>query len=51
LYCSQKEKPPSIATKNGQVYALVTYEVSADGRTLTSRSSGVIDQVIVFARK
>jgi hypothetical protein len=38
----------SIATKNGQVVALVTYEVSADGRTLTSRSSGVIEQVIVF---
>jgi hypothetical protein len=26
----------SIATKNGQVFALVTYEVSADGKTLTS---------------
>lgn len=41
----------SIATKNGQVFALVTYEVSADGKTLTSRSSGMIEQVIVFERK
>jgi hypothetical protein len=39
-----------LATKDGQVVALVTYEVSPDGKTLTSRSSGVIEQVIVFAR-
>jgi hypothetical protein len=41
----------SIATRNGQLYALVTYEVSADGNTLTSRSSGTADQVIVYERK
>src|SRR5437899_2491274 len=41
----------SIATKNRQVFALVTYEVSADGKTLTSRSSGVIEQMIGFDRK
>jgi hypothetical protein len=41
----------SIATRNGQVYALVTYQVSADGGTLTSRSSGAIEQVLVFDRK
>jgi hypothetical protein len=28
-----------------------SYEVSADGKTLTSRSSGVIEQVIVFDRR
>jgi hypothetical protein len=33
------------------VLALVTYDVSADGRTLTSRSSGMIEQVIVFERR
>ena len=41
----------SIAEKNGQIVALVTYEVSADGKTLTSRSSGLLEQVIVFDRK
>lgn len=41
----------SIAKKDDQVIALVTYEVSADGKTLTSRSSGMIEQVIVFDRR
>jgi hypothetical protein len=41
----------SIATRNGQVYVLVTYQVSPDGATLTSRSSGAIEQVVVFDRK
>jgi len=41
----------SLAMKGGQVLALVTYEVSSDGKTLTSRSSGMIEQVIVFDRK
>lgn len=40
----------SLAKKDGQVVAVVTYEVSADGRTLTSRSSGTIEQTIVFER-
>ena len=41
----------SIAKRGNQVIALVTYEVSTDGKTLTSRSSGMVDQVIVFDRK
>jgi hypothetical protein len=41
----------SLAKKGGQVIALVTYEVSPDGKTLTSRSSGTLDQVIVFERQ
>jgi len=41
----------SIATKKDQMIALVTYEISADGKTLTSRSSGMVEQVIVFDRK
>jgi hypothetical protein len=41
----------SIAEKNSQVVALVTYEVSADGKALTSRSSGMLEQTIVFDRK
>jgi hypothetical protein len=40
-----------LATKGGKVIALVTYEVSADHTTLTSRSSGVIEQVLVFERR
>jgi len=30
----------SIAIRNGEVYALITYQVSTDGRTLTARSRG-----------
>jgi hypothetical protein len=41
----------TIAEKDGQVAALVTYQVSPDGRTLTTRSSGTMEQVIVFERK
>jgi outer membrane usher protein FimD/PapC len=41
----------SVAEKGDQIVALVTYEVSADGKTLTSRSSGLIEQVLVFTRK
>jgi len=41
----------SIAKKDGQVIALVTYQVSTDGNTLTSRSSGAAEQMIVFERK
>jgi hypothetical protein len=39
-----------IAKKNDQLIALETYEVSADGRTLTARSSGRVEHVIVFER-
>ena len=40
----------SIAIRNGEVYALITYQVSTDGRTLTARSSGTLEQVIVYDR-
>jgi hypothetical protein len=40
----------SLAKKDGKVIAVVTYEVSADGNTLTSRSSGMVEQTIVFDR-
>jgi hypothetical protein len=40
----------SLAKKDGKVVAVVTYEVSADGNTLTSRSSGMVEQTIVFDR-
>ena len=40
----------SLAKKDGNVIAVVTYEVSADGSTLTSRSSGIVEQTIVFDR-
>jgi len=40
----------SIATRDGQVYALVTYQLSTDGNTLTSRSSGTAESVIVYDR-
>jgi hypothetical protein len=38
----------AIAMKERKLIALVTYEVSADGKTLTSRSSGMLEQVTVF---
>ena len=41
----------SIATKGGNVIVLQTWEVSADGKTLTSRSSGTVEQVIVYERQ
>ena len=41
----------SVAQKDGQVVAIVTYEVSADGKTLTARSFGTLEQVIVYAPK
>lgn len=41
----------TIARKDDQLFAMITYEVSADGKTLTSRSSGVMEQVIVFDRQ
>ena len=39
-----------IARKGNQNIGLMTYEVSADGRTLTARSSGMTEQVVVFKR-
>jgi hypothetical protein len=39
----------TIAKKSGDVIALVTYQVSSDGKTLTSRSSG-LELVIVYHR-
>jgi hypothetical protein len=41
----------TIAKKDGRTFGLVTYEVSADGKTLTLRSSGAVEHVIVFERK
>lgn len=41
----------TIAKKDGKVFALATYEVSADRKTLTVRTSGTIDQVVVFERQ
>jgi hypothetical protein len=40
-----------IARKGDRNIALVTYEVSPDGPTLTARTSGVIEQVVVFRRR
>ena len=39
------------AYKEGRLLGLITYEISADGRMLTSRSSGMSEQVMVFERK
>jgi hypothetical protein len=40
----------TLARKGGDVIALVTYQVSSDGKTLTSRSSGMLELVIVYQR-
>ena len=40
-----------IARKGNQNIALITYEVSANGQTLTARTSGVVEQVMVFRRR
>jgi hypothetical protein len=39
-----------VTRKGNQNLALITYEVSADGQTLTARTSGLVEQVIVFKR-
>ena len=39
-----------ITKKGDQNIALITYEVSPDGQTLTARTSGLVEQVIVFKR-
>jgi hypothetical protein len=41
----------TIAKKGNETIALVTYEVSSDGKTMTLRSSGTVEHVIVFDRK
>lgn len=40
-----------IARKGNQNIALITYDVSADGRTLTARTSGLVEQTVVFRRR
>jgi len=40
-----------IAKKGNQNIALITYEVSTDGQTLTVRTSGLIEQVVTFKRR
>jgi hypothetical protein len=40
-----------ITRKGNQNIALITYEVSTDGQTLTARTSGLIEQVVVFKRR
>ncbi len=37
-----------ITKKGNQNLALITYEVSTDGQTLTARTSGVVDQALIF---
>jgi hypothetical protein len=47
-------KPRSFETtakKDGAALGTITYEVSADGKTLTARSSGILEQILVFDRK
>ena len=42
----------ALITKRGnQNIALITYEVSTDGQTLTVRTAGLIEQVVVFKRR
>ena len=40
-----------ITKKGNQNLALITYEVSTDGQTLTARTSGLIEQVVIFKRR
>jgi len=52
---SAKWAPPrkveTTASKDGKDAGVVTYEVSADGKTLTSRYSTTPEQVLVFDRQ
>jgi surface antigen len=42
----------ALITKNGgEIVALITYQVSSDGQTLTSRTAGPIEQTVVFKRR
>ena len=40
-----------ITKKGNQNLVLITYEVSTDGQTLTARTSGLIEQVVIFKRR
>jgi hypothetical protein len=40
-----------ITKKGNQNIALIAYEVSTDGQTLTVRTSGPIEQVVIFKRR
>jgi hypothetical protein len=40
-----------IARKGNQNIALITYEVSADGQSLKARTSGLVEQMVVFRRR
>jgi hypothetical protein len=40
-----------ITKKGGEIIALITYQVSSDGQTLTARTFGPIDQTVVFKRR
>jgi hypothetical protein len=40
-----------IAMKNAEVFLFAIYHVSGDRKTLTARSSGAVEQVVVFDRK
>jgi hypothetical protein len=42
----------ALITKKGNEHlALITYQVSTDGQTLTARTSGLIEQVVIFKRR
>ena len=40
-----------ITRRGNETLALITYQVSTDGQTLTARTSGLVDQVVVFKRR
>jgi hypothetical protein len=40
-----------ITKKGNETIALITYHVSTDGQTLTARTSGLIEQVVIFKRR
>ena len=40
-----------IARKGNQNIALITYEISSDGQTLTARTSGFVEQMVIFRRR
>lgn len=40
-----------ITKKGNQNLALITYEVSTGGQTLTARTSGLVEQVVIFKRR
>jgi hypothetical protein len=40
-----------ITKKGGEIVAVITYQVSSDGQTLTARTAGPIEQTVVFTRR